>query len=67
MVTTAEHIAIETLREIVKLETTNPAVRIARKSLDDIEELQKLTPKEPEVHHLGAADLDITKSPGGGA
>lgn len=58
---TAEHIAIETLREIVKLESTNPAVRIARKSLDDIEAIQN-----PTVHNLSAVNLDIDKSPGGG-
>lgn len=61
MTTTAEHIAIETLRDILKLEHTNPAVRIARKALDDIEAIQK-----PTVHNLSAVSLDIDKPPGGG-
>lgn len=60
---TAEQIAVEALREIAKLDGhINPGVEIARKTLEQIDELNK-----PAVHNLSAADCVIDKPPGGGA
>jgi hypothetical protein len=60
MPTTAEHIAVEALREIVKGSERLP-LTIARTALDQIDALNK-----PAVHHLAASDVIIDKPPGGG-
>jgi hypothetical protein len=60
MPTTAEHIAIEALRQIAHGKAYDP-VLVAKIAIEQIDEMNK-----PTVHHLSAADVIIDKPPGGG-
>ena len=65
---TAEHIAVNALREIAKHHDpsnhpkTIDCALIAKKAIEQIDLLQSSS----TVHHLDALSLDITDSPGGG-
>lgn len=65
MAETVEHIAVNALNEIAKLEDDSgvlDGVTIARKALEQIVQLQSPS----TVHHLSADDCVIDKPPGGG-